>query len=221
MARTLFCAAVLLSASGLSGCMQEAKLVLDRDAFTGATTGGAVIVPDKSNDWPNYWRDEAYAKIKEVYPTFDPADVVSQGPVKISAQTPNGQGNTMTVSDKTEYRYVFRIQKAVAGGAANATIVPVGGAQRNSNGQLQQSGYPIGGRPANLDVGMSQNAFGIKPPIVDSTVTPPTGNSPMIPPTGNSPMLPPIGNSPMLPTTGNSPNFGMPGTPAQGFPGQR
>jgi hypothetical protein len=154
--------------ASLSGCMQGARVV-QKDAL-----GGVVAIPNNTNMWPTYYRDEAIDMITEQYPNFDPrTDIVSEGEVVIGQQTrsdqrtdrralgsenkPTGEVttnlNTSSTTDKTEYRIVYRVKPASQFGntSVNSPVQPAG-ALMNPDGKIAPTGKPLNAeRPINMD----------------------------------------------------------------------
>lgn len=68
--------------AGLAGCAGPAKIV----SFDAGANKVIVAVPDDTNSWPNYYRDEARKKAAEKIPDLDPEPVASKR-VKVGEQT--------------------------------------------------------------------------------------------------------------------------------------
>jgi hypothetical protein len=146
MARTAIFAALVVGVVGFSGCMHEPKMVQM------TSTGGVVAIPEDSNAWPYHYRDAAYAKIREKYPSFDPtSDIVSQSLVPVGVQTTSTQFNNTqmtTASNKTEFQIAWRVNPAlIKNGPLNNPVVTAGGLPRDFSGQQRQVGGPASPLP--------------------------------------------------------------------------
>jgi hypothetical protein len=147
MSRTALVGTLAFVVAGLSGCATPAK-VIDQDAAR-----VVVSIPDNTNTWPYYHRDEAQRAAGEFI--HDPV-LVSTARVKVGEQLTNTQDvtrrdlgknkkfgevmtstNTSAVTDRYEYHLEFRSRGPVmvstsppgglpAGATGNA-VMPAGG----------------------------------------------------------------------------------------------
>ena len=157
MSRSTYVGIVLVAACGLSGCAAPAR-VIQQDAVS-----VVVAVPDNTNTWPYYYRDEATKTAKEYLPD---AYLDSTSRVKVGASVTNAQNvdrrdiggennkprvgevvsstNTTTVSDNYEYHLMFRT-RGLTRGQGYLPMGPGGAAPPVPGGPVMQSGFQ---RPA-------------------------------------------------------------------------
>jgi hypothetical protein len=204
MARTAIFAALFVGVAGFTGCMHEPKMVQM------TPTGGVVAIPEDTNSWPYHYRDAAYAKIRERYPDFNPAnDIVSQSVVPVGMQTQTTQfnnGQVTTTSPKTEFQIVWRVNPARINNAPLNSPVTQAGGIRDINGQPTR----VGGPPASLN---SPNPPGALPGGLQSGAGP-TTMSPIY--SQNATGMGAGYQSPSYPNTGG-PGTGGPGTGGPGL----
>jgi hypothetical protein len=183
MSRAALLGAFVFVVAGLSGCATPVK-VIQQD--TNAVT---VAIPDNTNSWPSYYRDEATKAATQVLPDVDPVPV-STTRVKVGTLTTSSLDTThrdialadnkppigdvtttrssTATSDAYEYRLVF---------------------QKRSTNPVPSSLLRNGGSPP------PPNPSG--PPMTITSGMPPTGaltpasgmTAPSLPP-------PPVGNNP-------------------------
>ena len=193
MSRTALLGTLVFVVAGLSGCASPARVV-DSDRMK-----VVVAVPDNTNTWPFYYRDEATRAAAEMIQ--DPV-LVSTTRVKVGEQMTNTQDttrrdignkdkpkfgevvtstNTTSVSDKYEYHLEFRSTaptQFTPPARPGTPPVPIpGGAPLTPTGGIPAAGMlPTGGMPP-TGAPIGAEAAGIKPP--------PTGHSPAtdLPPT--------------------------------------
>ena len=179
MSRTTLVGFILVAACGLSGCAAPAR-VIQQDSMS-----VVVAVPDNTNTWPYYYRDEATKTAKEFLPD---AYLESTARVKVGESVTNNQNvdrrdiggqdnkprfgetvsstNTTTVSDNYEYHLVFRT-RGTTRGQGYMPINSNGMAPPNPGGPILQTG---GQRPA--------------PPPADPRTVPPLSPPGNVPPGG-------------------------------------
>jgi hypothetical protein len=192
MSRTALVGAFVFVVAGLSGCATPVK-VIQQDA-----NSVTVAIPDNTNSWPFYYRDEATKAATQTLADVDPVPISTKR-VKVGTTTTNtldtahhdiGGGenkppigdvttsrSTTSTSDAYEYRLVF--QKKQTNSVPNSFIRTSG-----SNGSLPPPPNPSG------------------PPMTVTSGMPPTG---LVSPVGglSAPSLPP-------PPTGAADNIVMP-----------
>lgn len=184
MPRIAIGAAFVFIVSVLPGCMGGAKLVHSD------MNGGVVSIPENSNVWPFYYRDAAYAKIRENYPAFDPGDIVEQGEVVIGKQTQNNartdsrqigrdgkpigevvtKSDTSTTTDLKEFYITYKVKpKTMAVNPSNNGLQQAGGIPKYGNGAVNSgsnTGLPprssMNGQPALDPVPNSSTTFGTR-----------------------------------------------------------
>ena len=165
MSRTALLGTFVLVVAGLSGCATPARVV-DSDR-----TKVVVAVPDNTNTWPFYYRDEAQRAASELIQ--DPV-LTSSTRVKVGEQMTNTQDttrrdigqkdkprfgevvtstNTTSVSDKYEYHLVFVSQSPLQftpPGKGGMPQPPVpNGPPLNPAGGIGTPGIEAGLKPAN------------------------------------------------------------------------
>jgi len=180
MSRTALLSIFVLVVAGLSGCATPARVV-DSDR-----TKVVVAVPDNTNTWPFYYRDEAQRAASEMIQ--DPV-LVSSTRVKVGEQMTNTQDttrrdfgqkdkpkfgevvtstNTTSVSDKYEYHLVFVSQSPLQftpPGKSGTPQPPVpNGPPLNTAGGVGATGTEGGLKPANYPAPSGSN-----PPPTTST----------------------------------------------------
>jgi hypothetical protein len=206
MSRAAFVGAFVFVVAGLSGCATPVK-VIQQDA-----NSVTVAIPDNTNSWPFYYRDEATKAATQTVPDVDPIPV-STTRVKIGTTTTNtldtahrdiGGGDnkppvgdltssrsTTSTSDAYEYRLVF--QKKQTSSVPNSFIRTSG-----SNGNMPPPPIP-GGAPLTATGGMPPT--GLVSPVggfsAPSMPPPPTGAAVNI----VMPPLPPTSTGNIPPTT--------------------
>jgi hypothetical protein len=166
MSRTALVGTFVFVVAGLSGCASPAKVIRQDSASV------VVAVPDNSNTWPFYHRDEATRAAGEYI--HDPV-LVSTSRVKVGEQLVNTQDvtrrdlgkdkkygevvkstNTSSVADSYEYHLEFRSRGPVTvstsppGGLPPATggnpVTPAGGMPPTGNTEGWRQ--PPAGNPA-------------------------------------------------------------------------
>jgi hypothetical protein len=169
MSRTMLAVLVLIAA-GLSGCASPARVIRQDSASV------VVAIPDNTNTWPFYYRDEAERAAGDYI--HDPV-LVTSSRVKIGEQLTNTQDstrrelgkdnkagevvsstNTTAVSDRYEYHLEFRSRGPVtvttsdplggppkpAGPAGWTPVTPAGGVL-SPGGPADTSRQPPPGAP--------------------------------------------------------------------------
>ena len=149
MSRTALVGTFAFVVAGLAGCASPAK-VIDQDAAR-----VVVAIPDNTNTWPFYHRDEAVRAAGEFI--HDPV-LVSTARVKVGEEQVNTQDvtrrdlgktkkvgevttatSTMAVNDRFEYHLEFRSR-----GPVTVSTSPPGGLPAGANGNPVM---PAGGMP--------------------------------------------------------------------------
>lgn len=167
----------ILVVAGLSGCASPARVIRQDSASV------VVAIPDNTNTWPFYYRDEAERAAGDYI--HDPV-LVTSSRVKVGEQLTNTQDssrrdggevmsskNITSVSDRYEYHLEFRSRGPITvttsdplgGPPKTATnpgwtpVTPAGGVQRQS-GSADTSRQP----PASADPAMNLPPITIPPP---------------------------------------------------------
>jgi hypothetical protein len=104
-----------------------------------------VAIPEDTDTWPHHYKQQAFDKIKEAYPAFDPKkDNVSFQTVPVGPQSRHNY--------KTEVQVICQLKPAIANGnPMNGSIVPVSGTQPNIQGQQPPANNPVGGPAMGLN----------------------------------------------------------------------